>query len=299
MTGSSGQTERPWSGRRVLVTGGSGFVGARAVRRLVEEGATVRVVSLAESLARIDDLLPRLEVVTADLSEPGVPERVVEGVEVVLHFASRGVAWNPSDTFEQLLAANTVATVRLLLAAGSAGVHKMVLAGSVFEYGRAQARDDRRPLGRDTVQRPLTLYGITKAAAGAAAPIVGDAAGVETTTLRIFSPYGPGEAAARFVPHVLTTALRGELIPMTAGEQVRDFCYVDDVAEAFLVEGLAQRSRHGDWNLGTGRGVRLLDAAQTLVRLVATGARLGPGMLPYRAGEAFTWWPTPPSCPTS
>jgi nucleoside-diphosphate-sugar epimerase len=288
MTGSKPASSPAWGGRRVLVTGGCGFIGARAVRQLVEAGAEVRVVSLPnESNARIADLGTGVELVEEDLSAAEVPERLVEDVDIVLHFASRGVVWNPSETLDELFATNTLATYRLVLAAGRAGVTKVVLAGSVFEYGKGQARDHSRRLGREDAQRPISLYGVTKAAASGLAPIAGDEASVETTSLRIFSPFGPGEDRRRFVPHVLSTALQGAPIRMTAGAQVRDFCFVDDIARAFIVEGQRRRGRHTDWNLGTGRGLSLLEAAETLVGLVGGRSEIIAGALPYREGEAF------------
>ena len=276
-----------WRGRRVLVTGGGGFLGARAVRLLLARGAVVRTASRAAACPLLADLAGAFEHVAGDLSTPGAAERAVDGVEVVLHFAAGGVAWNPDERCEDLVASNLVATERLLLAAGRAGVRKAVLAGSVAEYGGgAQARDPA-PLSRATPVRPMNAYGVTKAAAAWLAALLSDRTGVETTTLRVFSPFGPGEPAERFLPTVLRAALAGRPLPMTPGRQVRDFCFVDDVAAAFLDEGLRVRGAATLWNLGTGRGLSLEQAAQQAAQAVGRPLELQLGALPYRPGEAF------------
>lgn len=271
----------------VLVTGADGFVGARAVRLLAAEGCRVRALAHRPQPVRIGDLLSRVEYVAADLTDPGVLPPLLNGVRRVLHFAARGVSWNPQETFEDLVATNLLGTWHLVTAAGAAGVAKVVVAGSVFEYGRHFGRSVTDDLGPASPLSPLNLYGVTKAASTLLAPHAGDAAGVETETLRIFSPYGPGEPPGRFLPSVLSAALRSEPVRMTEGLQERDFCYVDDVARAFVSASRTLRGSHGVYNLGTGRALSLRDAAKTVVDLVGSPSPIQAGALPYRPDEAF------------
>jgi nucleoside-diphosphate-sugar epimerase len=272
--------------QRFLVTGGAGFIGARAVRLLTDQGCDVRVLDCSPP-QRIADLLDRVELVAGDIGDPKTLKRSMEGIDAVLHFAAAGLRFGSDASFEELVATNLTGTWNVICAAGEAGVGKVVCAGSVFEYGYRQERSYRAEIGCETPPRPLNAYGATKAGATLLAAIAGDEAGVETAVLRIFSPYGPGEAVERFVPSVILAALRGEPVRMTGGEQIRDFCYVDDVAAAFVTEVTSRYGEHRQLNLGTGRGLRLRDAVKIILDTIGTDVPVELGERPYRRGEAF------------
>ena len=275
-------------GRRFLVTGAGGFIGARVVRRLVDLGLSVRAVDLQAVPRRISDLLDRVEYIQGDLAATRTVERVVDGVDRVLHLAAAGVGWGKDASFGRLLRSNVLATYNLITRAGRAGADRVVCAGSVFEYGYRSAEPGGAPLAAAAAARPLNLYGVTKAAATLLAPLAGDEAGVEVTTLRVFSPYGPGEDKGRFVPSTILAALRGEPIRMTAGEQVRDFCFVDDVASAFVLAADTRFGDHRVFNLGTGRALELREAVRLILEAVGVDVPVELGALPYRTDEAMT-----------
>ncbi len=272
---------------RVLVTGAGGFIGAAAVRSLVSQGCEVRAVSLETEPVRIKDLLDRVEYIAADMADPAVIERAVDRVDYALHFAARGVVWDPSDSFEELMNANVLGTYRLIMAAGKAGVGKVVVAGSVFEYGRDFGRRVKHDIGTRTALSPINLYGVTKAASTLCVPHAGDLAGVETEALRIFSPYGPAEHPGRFVPSVIVSSLRGEPVLMTGGEQERDFCYSEDIANAFIAAARTARGECSTYNLGTGRAISLREAAEVIVSSVGSRVEIRAGQISYRKNEAF------------
>jgi nucleoside-diphosphate-sugar epimerase len=272
--------------QRFLVTGGAGFIGARAVRLLTDQGCEVRVLDCSPP-QRINDLLDRIELVAGDIGDEQLLRRSMAGIDAVLHFAAAGIRHGSETGFEELVTTNLTGTWKVICAAGEAGVGKVVCAGSVFEYGYRQERSHRAELGCETPLRPLNAYGATKAGASLLAAIAGDRAGVETTVLRVFSPYGPGEAVERFIPSVILAALRGEPVRMTGGEQIRDLCYVDDVAAAFVTEATSRHGAHRQRNLGTGRGLRLRDAAKIILETIGTDVTVELGERPYRPGEAF------------
>jgi nucleoside-diphosphate-sugar epimerase len=273
--------------QRFLVTGGAGFIGARAVRLLTEQGCRVRVLDPSSSLQRIADLIDRVDLASTDIGDEHGLRTAMEGIDAVLHFAAAGIRYGSATSFEELVSTNLTGTWKVISAAGAAGVGKVVCAGSVFEYGYRQERGFQGSLGRETPVRPLNVYGATKAAASMLAAIAGDRANVETTVLRIFSPYGPGEAVERFVPSVILAALKGEPVRMTGGDQIRDLCYVDDVAAAFITEATRRHGEHRQLNLGTGRGLRLRDAVTIILDTIGADAPVELGALPYRPGEAF------------
>ncbi|MGA1794848.1 MAG: NAD-dependent epimerase/dehydratase family protein [bacterium] len=270
-----------------LVTGADGFIGARSVRLLVADGYRVRATDLPARPRRLCDVRDYIEYVPCDISHGKKLESLVEDVDYVLHFAARGVIRRHGDTIDDLVKTNLLAAYYLIHAAGNRGVKKVVCAGSVFEYGYRQPWGHRENLGIDTAVSPINVYGVTKAAASLLVPHAGDEAGIETCVLRIFSPYGPGEPDSRFVSSLIRAALQGEEFKMTKGEQIRDFCYVDDVVHAFIETAQIPAGEHRAFNLGTGRGLSLSDAARIILSVSGRDIPILTGAIPYRPNEAY------------
>jgi nucleoside-diphosphate-sugar epimerase len=183
--------------------------------------------------------------------------------------AEPGVFWE-SPLNRRWLAASTA----LFEAFYACGGKRVVAAGSCAEYAPATVPhvEDVTPVGPDT------LYGETKAAACAALQTA--ARGRDTWAwLRLFFPYGPGEAAARFIPAAIDALLRGKPLDCTSGTQVRDFVHVRDVADACAKAVESERS--GVFNVGTGKASTLREVGALIA--AETG---GEGLLRFNAREA-------------
>ena len=146
-------------------------------------------------------------------------------------------------------------------------------------FREAQAPDPRSEYARAKLRGEAAL-------AAAAAP-----AGVTLTVLRLAVVYGPGQGGAMLLPSLLASLRAGRRIPMTRGEQTRDFVHGDDVATAVLA-ALAPGAPGGLYNVGSSVETRVADAATQLARAVggeAAVALLGLGDLPYREGEQMRY----------
>ena len=252
---------RPAAGPRTLVTGGAGFVGSSLVESLLAEGRRVRVL---DSLARpgSEGNLKRLraehggrvEVELADVRDPLVLRRAVEGVEAVFHLAAQtGVAASLGDPVHDF-SVNVEGTVRLLdelrrlpeppflLFASTSAVYGTLADVPLVRRGeRWQPADETLARRGVSEQRPLdprTPYGCSK---GAADRYVLDAAasfGVPATVLRLSAVYGPdghGDEDENPLAHVLGRALAGAPVTIHGdGAQVCDLLRVDDLVEAML-----------------------------------------------------------------
>ncbi len=214
----------------VLVTGGGGFIGSAIVRCLSVAGHQVVVPHRSTEVpVRLTDEASGIRFV------PGVTVEDVDGLDRlfrqarptwVVHAAAAGVRPGTADS-ATMAAVNVGGLVNVIEAAMRHQSGRMVVIGSGFEY-----RPSDSPLDEEAPIGPTTLYGATKAAASLIAAHYRETAGADVTIVRPFSVYGPREAISRFVPHVVTQALDDEAIRMSSGTQLRDYVFVEDVAEA-------------------------------------------------------------------
>ena len=271
---------------RVLVTGASGFVGAAVVRRAVALGLRVTaLVGPSSDLARIAPLARDLEIVRVDITDFPLLTAAVSAArpDLCIHLAAAGGVVR-EDPLEVMMAANAMAPAHLARALAASGAQRLVTAGSSSEYGTVDG-----PMDESLACDPEEYYGVSKLAGGLLARNVGRETGLETAHLRLFSVYGPGEDPRRLVGSVMRSLVSGRPIDLTPGDQVRDFVYVDDVAEALLTAALAPALDGVTVNVGTGIQTTVRELCLRVEEATGTEGLLRFGALPYRAGERFSW----------
>jgi UDP-glucose 4-epimerase len=238
-------------GRRLLVTGASGFIGARLCRRAAEEGAIVHAVSRRP---QVDAGEVRWE--RGDITDDAVARDLVRRVrpDVVIHLASEVSGGRDLDLLLPMLKANLVAAVNVMLACAEAGCSRVVLAGSMEEpdLGDPDA----------VAQSP---YAVAKWGALAYARHLHAVHDLPVAHLRVFMVYGPGQLDLRkLVPYVTVSLLRGEAPKLTSGARAVDWIYVDDVVDAFLRAAVAPGVEGRSLDIGSGE---LVTAHTLVVRL--------------------------------
>lgn len=258
--------------RRVVVTGGAGFIGRWVVRALLDEGASVVVLddfsngSEANLADFADD--PRLEVVDGSIQDPAAVARTFASrPELVLHLAAKINVQNSIDDPIGTYEPDVIGTLHVLEAARAAGAPVLFMS-SCMVYSAA----GEGPIGESHPVRPASPYAASKLAGEQLTISYGVAYGHPVTVVRPFNTYGPFQRAdgeGGVVAIFCERALAGEEIAIFGdGTQTRDLLYVEDCAEFVLRAAASEAARGELLNAGTGRDVSVL----ALAELVGGGA---------------------------
>ncbi|QDM17962.1 NAD-dependent epimerase/dehydratase family protein [Tardiphaga sp. vice278] len=272
---------------KVLVTGATGFLGAHAVRSLLDAGLHVTIVARqSSSLARLRLLTGRtdFDVQICDLTSRSQVQDAVATAkpDAILHAAAYGVEFGQDD-LQSAVEGNVAATGYLVSAASKASVRRFLHIGTSFEYGEHSG-----PISEDAPLQPTGLYGSTKAAASVLALGIASNLGLPICVARVFGMYGPLENIRKFVPSVFHAGASGVDMPCSPGQQLRDYSYVGDIAGACARIILQDFKENCVINLGSGHAITIRSLAEAATR--AAGGRpdfLKWGALPYRLNEVM------------
>jgi nucleoside-diphosphate-sugar epimerase len=247
--------------RVALVTGGTGFVGANLVRRLLADGHEVHLFTRrAGKRWRLDDILTDVRDHTVDLWDASMVGTLVERIRPswVFHLATYG-AYPEQDDFTQAVRTNVEGTLNLVRACISTGFEAFINTGSSSEYGFKDSAPDEAA-GVD----PISYYAATKASATIICRQLARMHAVRIATLRLYSVYGPYEEPGRLVPALVLAGLRGTLPPLADPAVARDFVYVNDVVDALILAAASPSLEPGDvYNVGSGIQTSLADVVAT------------------------------------
>jgi UDP-glucose 4-epimerase len=263
------------SGRRVLVTGGSGFIGRHVVSELSAAGAEVRVVDLQPHPD------PSVDVVLGDIADRELLDSAFEGgFDSVVHLAAVTSVLRSLEHPELTYRTNVAGTAGLLEAARAAGVTSLAFASTNAVTGTMEAP----AITEGATLRPLTPYGSTKAAGEMLMSAYTASYGVRCTAVRLTNVYGPGMQAKDSIVARLMRAIRlgGTFEIYGDGQQVRDYVHAGDVVAAMRL-ALVNERWSGPVVIGAGRSLSVL-AVIDAVRDV-TGADISVRHGPAKPGE--------------
>jgi nucleoside-diphosphate-sugar epimerase len=273
--------------RRVLLTGGTGFVGANLARRLLADGHDVHLlVRPGRPGWRLDGIRDEVRLQTATLDDRAAVERAVRRVkpEWIFHLAAHG-AYSWETDLDRIVATNLVGTVNLVRACLRTGFEAFVNAGSSSEYGFKK----RAPSERAWVE-PNSHYAVTKVAATHFCRLTAVQERVKIATLRLYSVFGPWEEPGRLLPTIIAHGLAGRLPPLVDPRIARDYVYVDDVCEAFVRAAAKPHPEPGPvFNVGTGRQTTLRQVVDVTRRVLDVRAKPQWGSMPNRRWDTSTW----------
>lgn len=253
---------------KILVTGATGFVGACLARRLVRDGHDVHLFTRQQSNCwRIVELLPHVTEHTVDLRDADAVEGLVGRIkpEVIFHLATYGGFASQRNT-KTIMDVNLGGTVNLLKSCEKTGFARFINTGSSSEYGHKGV-----PMREELLPEPVGDYAVSKLAATLFCRSEAVGKNLPVITLRLFSPYGPWDDPQRFIPYVLSNFLRGEVPRLANPAAVRDYVFVDDVVDAYLLAAESTLPPGEIYNLGSGRQHSLYYVVNIIREFVVTG----------------------------
>jgi nucleoside-diphosphate-sugar epimerase len=277
---------------KILVTGAAGFIGSSLCDRLLADGQTVvgmdsfedyypreiKEDNLAGAVGHTAFTLLEQNILDADLAA------ALEGARCVYHLAAQaGVRASWGTSFDVYARNNVLATQRLLEACVAAGVPKVVYASSSSVYGD----QTDLPLREHMTPRPRSPYGVTKLAGEHLCLLYTANHGLDTTSLRFFTVYGPRQRPDMAFHKFIRAMTEGREIAMYGdGTQTRDFTYVDDIVGALVSASGAGAGTV--MNIGGGHRLSLSEA----ISLLSTTLGIDPKItrLPVEAGDMRDTW---------
>lgn len=259
----------------LLVAGAGGFIGRSVASRAAALGLDVTALSLGGASS------PGMTTIAADVTRPDALRSALAGhrFDYVINLAGyidhSGLFSGGRAVFEQHFSG----LINLLECTRHEDLRGFVQVGSSDEYGDLSA-----PQSEDLREAPISPYSLAKMAATHLVEMLWRTERFPARAARLFLVYGPGQATDRFIPQLIRGALSGERFPVSAGEQLRDFCYVEDIADGLLALLHCDAANGQCLNLASGQPVSIRTVIDKVVQSVG-GGNPEFGVIPYRAGE--------------
>lgn len=269
--------QRQFAGSRVVVTGGAGAIGGRLVRRLQGlDCAEIVILDDFSSAARWNLATgPNVRLVEGDLVDPGaLNESFASAPDYVFHLAAHFANQNSVDHPERNLEVNGLGTLRVLEKCRETSPKRVVVASSgCGTYGPDTPMPFRET---EASVRMFTPYQITKLLGEMYGTYFHDQFGLPVAVARLFNVYGPGEVPGRYrnvIPNFLYMARQGQPLPITgSGEETRDWTYVEDAIDAFLMMCVRPAAVGESINVASGRETSVVQMAKVINEVTGNDA---------------------------
>lgn len=274
---------------KILITGGSGFIATGIARRCVDLGHRLYIQTSSGHIARDLLLSPQVKVFHSPFTSLDPSE--LHGLSAIFHLACAGVSPR-SASWEELNEVNICGALHICHLAKATN-SKLIVSGSFAEYGKSAENYERIPV--DAPLLPTYPYAVSKAVSSQMFIGYAISEGLQLGYLRIFNAYGPGQHPSNLWPSLVRFASSGSNFEMTAGEQVRDFIYIDDLVNCMLTcldDGVLQDGHPLVLNAASGNSVSVGDFCSYWWRRLNASGDLKLGALPYRENEIMRYVPS-------
>lgn len=268
--------------KKVVVTGGLGFIGSHITEGLIEDNDVTIIDDMStgkpENIKHLNN--EKIEIIKGDITELDL-KSIFDDKDYVFHEAAMASVPQSVQDPEKCNRINITGTLKVLVAARDTDVEKVVMASSSAVYGDSQ----NMPLREDAPVKPMSPYAVTKATGELYCNNFTDLYGLQTAALRYFNVFGqrqdPNSQYAAAIPNFIDRILKGERpVIYGDGEQSRDFIYIKNVVDANIK--VCESTKTGIFNIGHGKKTTINELVsiinevmETEVEPVYEGARVG------------------------
>ncbi len=260
-----------WDRKKVLVTGAGGFIGSHLMERLFELGAKIRAFVRYTSRADegfikyfSDDLRKNMDIIYGDIRELETVAKAMDGVDIIFNLAALvGIPYSYIHP-QEVIEANTIGTLNVLMAARDVGIEKLVQTSTSEVYGTARYV----PINEDHPKQPQSPYSASKIAADAIALSFYHSFDLPVAVIRPFNTYGPRQSDRAVIPSIISQALTKDRLTLGNTTPTRDFTFVTDTAEGFIKVAKSEKSVGMEINIGSGQEISIEDLIRKIISLV-------------------------------
>ena len=265
--------------KRLLIAGGTGFIGRNLALSAVKDKYSVTVLSL--NIPVVEKKIEGVEYLQADITNLSELQKQLQGLhfEYVVNLSGYIDHRGFLEGGRAVIDAHFVGVQNLLQVIDWDKLKRFVQIGSSDEYGNLLA-----PQSEEMREEPISPYSLGKIASTQLLQMLYRTEKLPAVILRLFLVYGPGQDNKRFLPQIIKGCLFNARFPVSAGEQLRDFCYIDDITEG-IMRALVNDKVNGEViNLASGNPVEIREVVKQVQKTVGQGDPEF-GEIPYRVGE--------------
>lgn len=274
--------------KKVLITGGGGFIGTALARNLVARGFEVKLFDVdftsRELLCEKQGNCPDVEKVRGSVLDATAVGNAMKGCNYVVHLAALlGVRRTEAKRIE-CLNINILGTVNVLEACIKEKAEKILFSSSSEVYGEIEGQ----PVREDSPKHPISVYGVTKLAGEEYLKAYASRYGLTYSIVRFFNIYGPGQVAEFVMSRFIKRVSEGKS-PIIYGDglQIRSFCFVEDAAEGASRALLDPKGNNQDFNIGNDKEpISVKDLAHKVIAL--SGKQLEPEYVSMTESDRMT-----------
>ena len=264
---------------RLLIVGGTGFIGRNLALNAVIEGYSTTVLSLNTPDA--EQKIERVEYLQADITHFFELQKQLKYLkfEYVVNLSGYIDHCGFLEGGRNIIDTHFIGVQNLLQVLDWDNLKRFVQIGSSDEYGNLPAPQSERMR-----EEPISPYSLGKLASSQLLQMLYRTEKLPAVTLRLFLVYGPGQDNRRFLPQIIKGCLANNSFPVSAGYQLRDFCYVNDIIGGILCTFTNDKVNGEIINLASGEAVSIREVIEKVQGIVGEGCPEF-GRVPYRIGE--------------